>query len=70
MWESVHYEVNVVHSTIVSLLRMRAEQQPCDVAYTFVPENGAEQEITYSALDRRPRAIACMVADLGVRDRA
>lgn len=62
------WEVNAVHPTIVSLLRMRAEQQPLDVAYTFVAANGTEQEITYSALDRRARAIACMAADLNLRD--
>jgi acyl-CoA synthetase (AMP-forming)/AMP-acid ligase II len=52
------------HSTVVSLLRMRAEQQPYQIAYAFVPESGPEQEVTYSELDRQARAIACMLADL------
>lgn len=60
-------QVNAVQSTLVSLLGMRAEQQPDDVAYTFVSADGAETELTYSALDRQARAIACTVADLGVR---
>jgi acyl-CoA synthetase (AMP-forming)/AMP-acid ligase II len=45
---------------------MRAEQQPCRVAYTFVPEIGDAQEVTYSELDQRAKAIACMLADLGI----
>ena len=55
------------HSTVVSLLRMRAEQQPDQIAYAFVPESGPPQEVTYSELDRQARAIACMLADLDAR---
>jgi acyl-CoA synthetase (AMP-forming)/AMP-acid ligase II len=66
MRRSVQHEKSIVHSTAVSLLTMRAEQQPCRVAYTFVPESGGTQEVTYSELDRRARGIACMLADLGI----
>jgi acyl-CoA synthetase (AMP-forming)/AMP-acid ligase II/acyl carrier protein len=66
MRKSVHCERKVVNSTVVSLLAMRAEQQPCRVAYTFVTEGGGEQEVTYSELDQRARAIACRLADLGL----
>jgi acyl-CoA synthetase (AMP-forming)/AMP-acid ligase II len=66
MEQSVHCERKIVHSTVVSLLMMRAQQQPCRVAYRFVPERGDAQEVTYSELDQRARAIACMLADLGI----
>jgi acyl-CoA synthetase (AMP-forming)/AMP-acid ligase II len=66
MEQSVHCERKIVHSTVVSLLMMRAQQQPCRVAYRFVPERGGAREVTYSELDQRARAIACMLTDLGI----
>jgi acyl-CoA synthetase (AMP-forming)/AMP-acid ligase II len=46
---------------------MRAEQQPGQVAYTFAEAGGGEQQVTYSELDQRARAIAQMLAHLGIR---
>jgi acyl-CoA synthetase (AMP-forming)/AMP-acid ligase II len=62
----VKYEDNVICSTIVSLLRMRADQQPRRVGYTYLSAPGTA-EITYAELDRRARAIGCMLSELGIR---
>ena len=62
MRQSVHCERKIVHSTVVSLLTMRAEQQSCRVAYAFVRQTDSEQEVTYAELDQRARAIACMLS--------
>jgi len=50
--------------TVVSLLLMRAEQQPDRLAYTFVSDEG-EESLTYSGLDQRARAIARRLHALG-----
>jgi acyl-CoA synthetase (AMP-forming)/AMP-acid ligase II len=50
-----------VRSTVVSLLGMRAEQQPETIAYSFVSGED-EQRITYAELDRRARAVGCVLA--------
>ena len=68
MRQSVQCEKNIAHSTVVSLLRMRAEQQSCRVAYTFACQTGGAREVTYAELDQRARTIACMLADLGLQD--
>jgi acyl-CoA synthetase (AMP-forming)/AMP-acid ligase II len=67
MRKSVQDETNVVYPTVVSLLRMRAEHQPRRVAYTFAPDCGGEQEITYSELDRWASAIACRLDEMDIR---
>lgn len=66
MKESLPHEGDIVHPTIVSLLRMRAEQSPCDVAYRFVSMSDRAREITYAGLDRRARVIASTLSDLGM----
>ena len=49
-------------ATLVDLLRMRAEQQPEQVAYVFLNDHGVESEsLTYKALDQRARAIAAFL---------
>jgi acyl-CoA synthetase (AMP-forming)/AMP-acid ligase II len=70
MRESIQRQSNIVHTTIDSLPRMRAEQQPSHVAYTFVPDSSGAQEVTYSQLDRRARVIGRMLADLGIRGKS
>src|ERR1035438_8382076 len=66
MKESLQHEGDIVHPTMVSLLRMRAEQSPCDVAYRFVSSSDRHREVTYAELDRRARGIASMLSDLGM----
>jgi acyl-CoA synthetase (AMP-forming)/AMP-acid ligase II len=66
MKESLQHEGDIVHPTMVSLLRMRAEQSPCDVAYRFVSSSDRHREVTYAELDRRARVIASMLSDLGM----
>lgn len=56
---------DITRSTIVSLLEMRAEQQPDAIAYSFVSDSGAE-DITYAALDRRARMLGSMLTDQGM----
>jgi acyl-CoA synthetase (AMP-forming)/AMP-acid ligase II len=63
---AVQYECDSVPSTIVSLLRMRAEQQPDDVAYTFVSDGSCRDEISYAELDNRARTIGCLLSGLQV----
>jgi acyl-CoA synthetase (AMP-forming)/AMP-acid ligase II len=58
-WES---RENVDRSTVVSLLRTRAEQQPDAIVYSFVSDGGV-QRISYAELDRRARAIGRVLAD-------
>lgn len=65
MTKSVQHEIGVVPPTVVSLLAMRAEEQPRRVGYRFASDDGsAQEEITYSELDQRARAIACTLASL------
>ena len=52
---------DAVRSTVVSLLSMRAEQQPETIAYSFISDEG-ERSITYAELDRRAKAIGCVLA--------
>jgi acyl-CoA synthetase (AMP-forming)/AMP-acid ligase II len=55
--------------TIVALLRMRAQQQPDNIAYRFVFDNGNDEEITYTELDKRARAIGCVLSSIPLNDR-
>src|SRR5262245_46660941 len=48
---------------IAELLRFRAEQQPDNPAYTFLPDGENEEvNITFDELDRGARAIAAWLA--------
>lgn len=52
--------------SLVELLRMRALQEPDKLAYTFLVDgNNREIELTYAELDRRARAIATRLRELG-----
>lgn len=52
-------------STLVQLLRWRAENQPHKVAYTFLGNSGEDEvSLTYQELDRQARAIASSIQDL------
>src|SRR6185436_9914944 len=53
-------------STLVELLRLRAEQQPDALAYRFLPSgqiNGDIEEWTYGELDLRARTIAAQLQE-------
>lgn len=58
-------------STFVDLLSWRAQAQPDQVAYRFLPEGSIDQEIpiTYGCLDRRARAIAALLRELNCQNR-
>ncbi|WNG33627.1 amino acid adenylation domain-containing protein [Archangium violaceum] len=62
---SHHSDPHARASTLVELLRERAQQEPDFGLYTFLVD-GEEQEerLTYAALDRRARAIAARLAEL------
>jgi acyl-CoA synthetase (AMP-forming)/AMP-acid ligase II len=64
MRQSGQSERTVAPSTLVSLLRMRARQQPHRIGYAFVPEEGGELQISCAELDRQARAIAGLLAGL------
>ena len=52
--------------TLVDLLRGRAQRQTCDMAFTFLGNDGAaEASLTYAALDGRARAIGAWLQSLG-----
>jgi acyl-CoA synthetase (AMP-forming)/AMP-acid ligase II len=51
-----------VSSTVVSLLGMRAEEQPEALAYSFVSDSG-RRDITYAELDRQSRAVGRVLAE-------
>jgi len=49
-------------STLVQLLRWRAENQPGKIAYTFLGNSGEDEvSLTYQELDRQARAIAARI---------
>jgi amino acid adenylation domain-containing protein len=53
-------------TTLVELLRLRAKQQPDDLAYRFLPSgqiNGNIEEWTYRGLDLRARTIAAQLQE-------
>jgi acyl-CoA synthetase (AMP-forming)/AMP-acid ligase II len=54
----------IASQTVVSLLRMRAEQQPDNIAYRFVSDNGNDDEVTYAELDRRARTLGAMLSGI------
>jgi acyl-CoA synthetase (AMP-forming)/AMP-acid ligase II len=49
-------------STVVSLLGVRAEEQPDAIAYSFVSDSG-ERRITYAELDRQARLVGCLLTE-------
>lgn len=69
MTGSAQPEARIATQTVVSLLRMRAEQQPDDIAYRFVSDNGHDDEVTYAGLDKRARTIGCLLSDIHKNDR-
>ncbi len=50
--------------TLVELLRRRARHEPRRAAYTFLTD-GEEVHLTYGELDRRARAIAALLQEMG-----
>src|SRR5215207_1611230 len=55
-------------STLVGLLRLRAEGQPTRAAYTFLSDGEVEEAcLTYAELDRRARSIAASLQMMGAR---
>jgi acyl-CoA synthetase (AMP-forming)/AMP-acid ligase II len=51
-------------STLVQLLRWRAENQPRKIAYTFLGNSGDDEvSLTYRELDQQARAIASRIQD-------
>lgn len=59
-------EVSGNLSTLVDLLRLRAGQQPDDLAYRFIQDRDSDVvTTTYAELDRRARAIAAWLAGSG-----
>ena len=69
MTEFFQHESTMLPSTIVSLLRMRAEQQPGQTAYTFASNAGDDEHVTYAELDKRARAVGWLLGDLDVNGR-
>ncbi|RKH43049.1 AMP-dependent synthetase [Corallococcus sicarius] len=55
-------------STLVELSRLRAEQRPDQLAYTFLVDGDSEEaHLTYGELDRRARAIGAALQARGAR---
>ncbi|HEX2090929.1 MAG TPA: amino acid adenylation domain-containing protein [Longimicrobiaceae bacterium] len=53
-------------STLVELLRLRAEEEPDFRTYTFLLDGEqAEAHVTYGELDRRARAVAARLQEMG-----
>ena len=49
-------------TTLIELLRLRADQTPEGHAYTFLIDGKRETPpLTYAELDRQARAIACLL---------
>jgi amino acid adenylation domain-containing protein/FkbM family methyltransferase len=55
-------------NTIVKLLRHRAAERPDERLYTFLSDDGSEEQarVTYGELDRRARAIAVLCHEAGL----
>src|SRR5436305_9087708 len=52
-------------SSLTELLRLRAEGQPEQIAYTFLIDGETEQHVTYGELDRQARAIGAWLQSYG-----
>jgi acyl-CoA synthetase (AMP-forming)/AMP-acid ligase II len=55
------------HSTLVDILRYRAEQQPNQLAYCFL-QDGEELHVTYQALDAQARSVAAQLQALNMQN--
>ena len=51
------------HTTLVDILRYRAQQQSDQRAYTFLVDGKGEVSITYAQLDQKARCIAAMLQE-------
>lgn len=61
--------MNLVHKTLIELLRARAGSQPDKNAYTFLLDGETEEaRLTYGELDQRARAIGARLQSLGAKD--
>jgi acyl-CoA synthetase (AMP-forming)/AMP-acid ligase II len=69
MTESAQAEGRIAPQTVVSLLRMRAEQQPDNIAYSFVSDDGYDDEVTYAELDKRARTVGYLLSDMHANGR-
>jgi acyl-CoA synthetase (AMP-forming)/AMP-acid ligase II len=57
----------VVGSTLVALLRQRAQEQPAQKLYTFLCDGEEEAALTYAELDHRACALAARLQSSGAR---
>lgn len=59
-------QLRLAVSTLVELLRLRASEEPDFRAYTFLLDGEAEEaHVTYGEMDRRARAIAARLQEMG-----
>lgn len=60
--------MNLEYRTLVELLRVRADSQPHQIAYTFLLDGEVEDSrLTYGELDQRARAIGARLQSLGAK---
>ncbi|TCP59163.1 natural product biosynthesis luciferase-like monooxygenase protein [Tumebacillus sp. BK434] len=55
----------MIDHTLVGLLLRRAGEQPGLAGYTFLTDDGGEERLTYAALDRKARAVAAWLQNIG-----
>ncbi|WP_198299658.1 MupA/Atu3671 family FMN-dependent luciferase-like monooxygenase [Tumebacillus avium] len=55
----------MIDHTLVGLLQKRAGEQPEMNGYTFLTEDGGEERVSYAALDRKARAVAAWLQNIG-----
>jgi acyl-CoA synthetase (AMP-forming)/AMP-acid ligase II len=53
--------------TLVNLLRQRAQEQPTQQLYIFLPDSEEETSLTYAELDGEARRIGAWLQNLGAR---
>ncbi|ASS75463.1 hypothetical protein CIG75_11070 [Tumebacillus algifaecis] len=58
-------ETSTIFHTLVELLRWRAVEQPEQLAYTFLLEDGSEVSYTYQELDQKARALGAVLQGVG-----
>ncbi len=58
-------EIDARATTLVDLLRRRAQEDPEHRAYTFLDDKEAEHPLTFEQLDRRARAIGAYLQSIG-----
>ncbi|MGB3558015.1 MAG: AMP-binding protein, partial [Geitlerinemataceae cyanobacterium] len=55
------------YSTLVNLLRDRAQTQPDQIAYVFLSDGDSESgKLTYGDLENRAKAIAARIGSMGI----